>query len=96
MECNLAAQAGDRTKTAEELVVEQKARLEVLEAQRLKRMRGEEVDEGHEAIGAAGGYAARRRKQQRMPAGPSGEPWVHMHSSMHNSVNFPVARVAGC
>ena len=77
-------QVSDRTKTPEELAELERARLEALEKQRLKRMTAAadaEAREGEEPAGepalATGGYAARRQKRQKLVLdaenGPSGE-----------------------
>lgn len=71
------AKPGERTLTAEELAELERQRLEALEAQRRRRMQGEddegEDEEGEAAAGPAapaaglpaGGYAARRAKRAR-------------------------------
>ena len=69
-------QPSDRSKTAEELAAEEQLRLERLEAQRLKRMRGasgDALDDGglsgdEGADLPAGGFAARRAKRRRQDA----------------------------
>ena len=69
-------QPSDRSRTAEELAAEEQLRLERLEAQRLKRMRGasgdalddDGVSEGEGADLPAGGFAARRAKRRRQDA----------------------------
>ena len=75
------SQGGERTKTAEEVAENEKARLERLETERLKRMRGmgggSDEDEAGGEDGAGGGYRARRQKRKRDEAaavehGPSG------------------------
>ncbi|ORZ39919.1 nucleolar protein 14 [Catenaria anguillulae PL171] len=58
------AQPTDRTKTEEELAVEEKERLERLEKDRLRRMNGEEPGEDSE-LTATGGYRARRERKKR-------------------------------
>lgn len=87
-----ALQVGERTKTAEELAEAEAARLQALEASRLKRMHasgGDDDGKDGDAVAdgaplAAGGYAARRQKRQRreaaatVAAGPSGAPWLHV------------------
>ncbi|KAK9825822.1 hypothetical protein WJX74_010755 [Apatococcus lobatus] len=76
------AQGGERTKTAEEIAEDEKARLERLETERIKRMRGMSNGSDEDASGgedgAAGGYRARRQKRKREEAaavehGPSGD-----------------------
>ena len=70
-------QVGDRTKTAEELAAEEEQRLQRLEAQRLKRLRGpsgddlgEEGSASEEEDDAAGlgGFARRRAKRRKREA----------------------------
>ena len=81
-----SVQVSDRTKTSEELAELERARLEALEQQRLKRMRAaasaEDGDADRDADGAepaqaTGGYAARRQKRRKLMSdvdhGPSGE-----------------------
>ena len=82
----------DRTKTPEELAEQERARLEALEKQRLKRMTAAadaEAREGEEPAGepaqATGGYAARRQKRRKLVPdtenGPSGEVLMYeMHA----------------
>lgn len=53
------AKPKDRTKTEDELAIEEKEKLEAAEAKRLRRMRGEESDEEDEE---EGGRGKRRRK----------------------------------
>ena len=76
-------QVSDRTKTPEELAELERARLEALEKQRLKRMTAAadaEAREAEEPVGepvqASGGYAARRQKRRKLVLdaenGPSG------------------------
>ncbi len=75
-------QVGDRLKTAEEMAAEEEQRAEAAEKLRLKRARGvasdDEGDAGNDAVGASGGFAARRRRMEqedkvsRGPHGPSG------------------------
>ena len=62
-------QVGDKTKSAEQVVEEERLRLEQLEKRRLKRMQGEEVedDDGAAAV-PAGGFAARRAKRRKLEA----------------------------
>lgn len=80
-----ALQVSDRTKTAEELAELERLRLEALEKQRLRRMTAAASAEGGDAdeadavpAQAAGGYAARRQKRQKLSSeaeadiGPSG------------------------
>lgn len=65
---------GDRTKTAEELAAEEEQRLQRLEAQRLKRLRGPSGDDLGEEGSASeeeddlGGFAARRAKRRKREA----------------------------
>ena len=58
------AKPKNRTRTEEEIAVEEKERLEMAEAERLRRMRGEVSDEEHE-----GGSRNRRRTGGRRPDG---------------------------
>ncbi|DBA90017.1 TPA: hypothetical protein ACH3X2_004286 [Trebouxia sp. C0005] len=71
------AKVGERTKTAEELAAEEQQRLERLEAQRLKRLRGTSGDdlgegastsEEEDGLTGLGGFAARRAKRRRREA----------------------------
>ena len=77
-------QVSDRTKTPEELAELERARLEALEKQRLKRMTAAADAEAREAeepagepVQATGGYAARRQKRRKLVLdaenGPSGK-----------------------
>ena len=77
----LCLQGGERTKTVEEIAEGEKARLERLETERIKRMRGiggaSDEDKSGGEDGAGGGYRARRQKRKREEAaatehGPSG------------------------
>lgn len=87
VELDLCLQVSDRTKTSEELAELERLRLEALEKQRLKRMTaaaGTEIGDADEADAkpaqAAGGYAARRQKRQKLMMeadGPSGEDSCH-------------------
>lgn len=70
-------QVSDRTMTVEELAAEEQQRLQRLEAQRLKRLRGPSGDdlgddeesgaEGDDTIGL-GGFAGRRAKRRKREA----------------------------
>ena len=91
-------QVSDRTKTPEELAEQERARLEALEKQRLKRMTAAadaEAREGEEPAGepaqATGGYAARRQKRRKLVLdtenGPSGKVLMYeMHRISVGSV----------
>lgn len=81
-----SVQVSDRTKTPEELSKLERARLEALEKQRLKRMSAAAGAEDGDADGdadraepaqAIAGYAARRQKRRKLMSdvdhGPSGE-----------------------
>ncbi|GAX76160.1 hypothetical protein CEUSTIGMA_g3604.t1 [Chlamydomonas eustigma] len=64
--------ASDRTQSAEEIALKERKRLEVLEAERVKRMRGElngDEDEFVVTAEPSGGYAARRAKQRAKDGG---------------------------
>lgn len=72
-------QGGERTKTVEEVAEGEKARLERLETERIKRMRGigggSDEDDFADEDGVMGGYRARRQKRKRqiVEHGPSGD-----------------------
>ena len=70
-------QAGEKTKTAEDLAAAEQQRLEQLEAQRLKRLRGPSGDdlgegdspsEEEDGLPGQGGFAARRAKHRKREA----------------------------
>ena len=72
---SFSLQPSERTKTAEELAAEEQQRLERLESQRVKRMRGASGDAlgdssaSEEDVAApAGGFAGRRAKRRKMAA----------------------------
>lgn len=54
---------GERTKTEQEIAQEEVERLETLEAERKKRMAGEDIEEKKQE--PEGGYAKRRAKRKR-------------------------------
>lgn len=70
-------QVGERSKTAAELAAEEQQRLQRLETQRLKRLRGRSGDdlgegasdsEEQDVLTGLGGFAARRAKRRRKEA----------------------------
>ena len=68
------AKPKDRTKTEDEIAVEEAERLQKAEAKRLCRMRGEEVSD--EEDGEEGGYRKRRKMDKRGEADDLGDDFV--------------------
>ena len=99
-----SVQVSDRTKTPEELSELERARLEALEKQRLKRMSAAAGAEDGDADGdpdrvepaqAIAGYAARRQKRRKLMSdvdqGPSGELMLNrLCSSPSWITSFPL------